>query len=450
MGEEYHTRAKARVWYILGAFKTGETYACDKAAIRAAHETHFAHGDTVTRDPRKAALLGVAIGLLLSGGYLLARRVAARVQPDIIDWQRAERIAHRIAARSPEGVLPAQSRKELHADYQALVRLSHAQIVPFIELPAVSDSHEVEVLDRPLWVQRNFSTVQRLLHPLEDVYLESVRANSGTLFRLAHGGMQFTLSAQMGVVLGFLSRHVLGQFDMPFLAPPATEERAGSETTKRIYFVEPNIRRLQQRLEIPPDAFRLWIALHETTHAIQFQIAPWLASYLGSLIQAYLESFRELLRDSPHPLRAMLLPGAEAKEKRDGLGGLMGLLTTPEQRELLMRVQGVMSLVEGHGNYIMDELGAQLIPGFPSMRERLEQRKRGSLERALMRLLGFDLKLAQYRLGERFVRDVVATESMEFLNQVWESERTVPTLAEISHPEQWIARMRAQGVGAAN
>ena len=157
------------------------------------------------------------------------------------------------------------------------MRLSHDRIVPFIQLSVVSDRHEVEVLDRPLWVQRNLSTVQRLLQPLEDVYVDSVGANSSTLFRLAHGSMQLTLSAQMGIVLGFLSRHVLGQFDMPFLAPPASEGEPTSESISRIYFVEPNIRRLQHRLEIPPDAFRLWIALHETTHAIQFQVAPWLA-----------------------------------------------------------------------------------------------------------------------------------------------------------------------------
>ncbi len=394
------------------------------------------------RDQRKAALFGAALGLLLSGGYLIARRFAARVQPDIIDWQRTERIALRIAARNPDSVLPAHAREALLEDYQALVRLSHDRIVPFIQLSVVSDRHEVEVLDRPLWVQRNLSTVQRLLQPLEDVYVDSVGANSSTLFRLAHGSMQLTLSAQMGIVLGFLSRHVLGQFDMPFLAPPASEGEPTSESISRIYFVEPNIRRLQHRLEIPPDAFRLWIALHETTHAIQFQVAPWLAEYLGSLIESYVESFRELLRESRQPLRAMLLPGAEVKDSRERLGGLMGLLTTPEQREMLVRVQGVMSLVEGYGNYIMDELGEQLIPGFPAMRQRLEARKRGSLERALMRLLGFDLKLAQYRLGERFVRHVVAEESMSFLNQVWESEHTMPTLDEINAPEQWTERMR--------
>ena len=394
------------------------------------------------RDQRKAALFGAALGLLLSGGYIVARRFAARVQPDIIDWRRTERIAHRIAARDPDGMLPAHAREALLEDYQALVRLSHDRIVPFIQLSVVSNRHEVEVLDRPLWVQRNLSTVQRLLHPLEDVYVDSIGANSSTLFRLAHGSMQLTLSAQMGIVLGFLSRHVLGQFDMPFLAPPALEGEPASESISRIYFVEPNIRRLQHRLEIPPDAFRLWIALHETTHAIQFQVAPWLAGYLGSLIESYVESFRELLRESRQPLRAMLLPGAEVKDSRERLGGLMGLLTTPEQREMLVRVQGVMSLVEGYGNYIMDELGEQLIPGFPAMRQRLEARKRGSLERALMRLLGFDLKLAQYRLGERFVRHVVAEESMSFLNQVWESEHTMPTLDEINAPEQWTERMR--------
>ena len=330
------------------------------------------------------------------------------------------------------------------------MQLSHEQITPFIQLATAPGSHEVEVLDRPLWVQRNLTTVQRLLQPLEDVYLDSVGANSSTLFRLAHGSMQLTLSAQMGIVLGFLSRNVLGQFDMPFLAPPASEENAAIDQASRIYFVEPNIRRLQQRLDIPPEAFRLWIALHETTHAIQFQVAPWLAGHLGSLIESYVESFRELLRESSHPLRAMLLPGAEATEDRERLGGLVSLLTTPEQRDMLVRVQGVMSLVEGYSNYIMDALGEQLISGFPTMRKRLEERKRGSLERALMRLLGFDLKLAQYRLGERFVRNVVDTESMAFLNRVWDSELTVPTLDEINAPEQWVARMRGEGTASAD
>jgi coenzyme F420 biosynthesis associated uncharacterized protein len=396
----------------------------------------------VTGEQKKAVFLGAAFGLLLSGGYLLARRFAARVQPHIIDWQRTERIAYRIAARSPEGVLPAQAREALRADYQSLVRLSHDHIVPFIQIPAASDHHEIEVLDRPLWVERNLDTVKNLLLPLEDVYQETVSAKSNTMFRLAHGSMQLTLSAQMGLVLGFLSRNVLGQFDMPFLTSPQTEAPNTDISPNRIYFVEPNIRRLQQRLEIPVEAFRLWIALHETTHAIQFQVAPWLAGYLADLIESYVYSFREMLQESDHPLRAMLLPGAETSDNRDQLGGLMGLLTTPEQRDMLVRVQGVMSLVEGHGNYVMDELGEQLIDGFPAMRQRLEQRKRGSLERAIMRLLGFDLKLAQYRLGERFVRHVATNEGMTLFNRVWESEHTVPTLDEINAPEQWVDRMK--------
>ena len=332
------------------------------APHESANDIHTARGVPVRRDQRKAALFGVALGLLLSGGYVIARRFAARVQPDIIDWQRTERIALRIAARNPDSVLPAHAREALLADYQALVRLSHEQIVPFIQLSAMSDRHEVEVLDRPLWVQRNLSTVQRLLHPLEDVYVDSIGANSSTLFRLAQGACNSRSPRKWASYSAFFRGNVLGQFDMPFLAPPASEGEPTSESISRIYFVEPNIRRLQHRLEIPADAFRLWIALHETTHAIQFQVAPWLAEYLGSLIESYVESFRELLRESRQPLRAMLLPGAEVKDSRERLGGLMGLLTTPEQREMLVRVQGVMSLVEGYGNYIMDELGEQLIP----------------------------------------------------------------------------------------
>ncbi len=380
--------------------------------------------------------------MMLSGGYVMARRLARRVQPHVIDWQRAERIALRVAARSPESMLPSNILAELRGEYEELTALSRERIEPFIQLNVPAACHDIEVVDRPLWVRRNLSNVQRLLHPVEEVYRESVGVNTSTLFRLAHGGMQLTLSAQTGMVLGFLSRHVLGQFDMPFLAPPALEDGAEPESDSRIYFVEPNIRRLQSRLGIPADAFRLWIALHETTHAVQFQIAPWLAGHLASLIETYVESFSALLRESRQPLRAMLLPGAEAKDKDASLGGLMGALTTPDQRELLTRLQAVMCVVEGHGNFVMDELGKKLIADFPTMRQRLEERKRGSLERAVMRLLGFDLKLAQYRLGERFVRHVVSAEGMPFLNRVWNSDRAMPTLDEINAPERWVARMR--------
>ena len=81
----------------------------------------------------------------------------------------------------------------------------------------------------------------------------------------------------------------------------------------------------------------------------------------------------------------------------------------PEQKALFRETQAVMSLLEGFSDYVMDEVGRDLVPG-----RRADQRAvpraadHGGppFERAMLRLTGMDLKLEQYKKGERFVRAI--------------------------------------------
>ena len=122
---------------------------------------------------------------------------------------------------------------------------------------------------------------------------------------------------------------------------------------------------------------------------------------------------------------------------------LIEAIQTPRQKEILGRLTALMTLVEGHGDYVMDAVGPQVVPSVAEIRERFNTRRKtaGRVEQAIRRLLGIDLKMRQYADGARFVRAVVDQIGMDGFNKVWESPATIPTMSEISDPSAWIARV---------
>jgi putative hydrolase len=122
--------------------------------------------------------------------------------------------------------------------------------------------------------------------------------------------------------------------------------------------------------------------------------------------------------------------------------GILFLLMTPEQRSTFRRMQAVMSLLEGHGNYVMDALAPGRVREAERMRRVLQERRRALMgERVLQRAIGFEAKLRQYDLGERFVASVVRQAGMERFNRIWEREENLPTLHEVRRPDAWVERV---------
>ena len=188
------------------------------------------------------------------------------------------------------------------------------------------------------------------------------------------------------------------------------------------------------------------MALHETTHVIQFERVEWLAGHMralaGGLIDGAAEGLdaagvaavaRRLLRDPRELVRALLA------------GELSRLLADPERRRLLDRLQATMSVIEGHAEHVMDASAADLGPGLAELRRRLDERRsrRGGLGELIARLLGMELKLRQYELGKAFCDAVVAEAGPEALRTVWRSPADLPDLAELEAPRRWLERVAA-------
>jgi coenzyme F420 biosynthesis associated uncharacterized protein len=122
---------------------------------------------------------------------------------------------------------------------------------------------------------------------------------------------------------------------------------------------------------------------------------------------------------------------------------LLDVFSTPEQRVVMDRLTGVMSLLEGHADVVMDGVGPSVIPSVDDIRRKFNKRRKGAgyVDRLLRRLLGLDAKMAQYRDGAAFVRAVVDRVGMADFNAVWADASHLPSKAEIGDPEAWVRRV---------
>jgi coenzyme F420 biosynthesis associated uncharacterized protein len=248
------------------------------------------------------------------------------------------------------------------------------------------------------------------------------------------------LSSQVGVLVGYMSRRVLGQYDIALLG----EEPI---TAGKLYFVEPNLRQVEATLGVPPDELRRWIALHEATHAHEFELYPWVRSYLNSSLRQYLKLLIEDMRGRGDIGENTLLTiiNRFVNNLRQG-HSVINALMTPQQRELMSRLQALMALAEGYSNHVMNSVGRDLLPHFQLIHERVEhrQRQRSQAEQWFLKVTGLSLKMEQYRLGERFVDHVVRERGIGFANRAWHTPESLPSEAEIRDPGRWIGRMEAQ------
>jgi len=225
-------------------------------------------------------------------------------------------------------------------------------------------------------------------------------------------------------VLAWLSGKVLGQY-----------EAFGGEG--RLLLVAPNIVHAERQLDVPPTDFRLWVCLHEETHRVQFGAVPWLSSYFTDEVHTYLRAIDTDAGSTIGRLVAALRRGTR------GSGGLIDLVQTEEQREILDRLTALMSLLEGHADVVMDAVGPQIVPSVAMIRERFDHRRQnaGTLDGALRRILGLDAKLRQYVEGAAFVRCVVDSVGMTGFNAVWTGPESLPRPHEIADPRAWVTRI---------
>jgi coenzyme F420 biosynthesis associated uncharacterized protein len=336
----------------------------------------------------------------------------------MVDWDLAVSLGSRFAGEGPQ--ISRAEADTVVAELRRGAERSTPLVREFTGLQAGEQTAPVLVVDRAGWIAANADGFATVLAPVVDKLTDKKGAPSG--WQLAVGSK--VTGAEVGALLGFLAGKVLGQFD-PFHGP------AG-----RLLLVAPNVVHVERELEVDPSDFRLWVCLHEETHRVQFTATPWLTGHLLGEMHAIADSLETsgILEDGL---------GRLVEAVRNPKGSLIDTMSSPEQKEIVDRVTGVMSLLEGHADVVMDGVGPSVIPTVEDIRKRFNKRRKGagSLDKVLRRVLGLDAKMAQYRDGAKFVRAVVAKAGMDEFNSVWERAENLPSKAEIADPQAWISRV---------
>ena len=385
-------------------------------------------------------LLAAGVLLAAAAGAWVGQRLqepvrnGAKEPPALIDWRAARDLA---ITMNRDEALAIVERHKLDAEYRDLV----ARCVPIVSAytgDTLPDAPErTFAFDRVDWVNANIDAFERMFAPLEGLHLMGDAAQRTIAAQMLGTLNQKVLSGEVGLLLGYLARKVLGQYDLTLLGREPM-------TPGRLYFVEPNITAAERTLGLPRDEFRMWLALHETTHAFEFEAHPWLRDHFNDMLERYFG----FLKEDAAALRAEGLGGLRRYLDRVRAGGgesgsWLEALMNAEQRALFTEMQATMCIVEGYSNHVMNAVGRDLLPTYELISRRFAQRQaqRSPAERLLAKLTGLDIKLEQYRLGEQFIDRVVRERGHGFARRVWDGPDELPTMAEIRHPERWLARI---------
>ena len=344
--------------------------------------------------------------------------------PSMIDWDLAVRVGSRLAGDGP--VVSRHEAAGVVEELRAGAEKSTPLVREFTGLVAEARTAPVLVVDRPGWIRANADGFATVIAPV----VAKLQEKKGPPSAMTEAIGSRITGAELGVMLGFLGTKVLGQFD-PFHDAPGV---AG-----RLLLVAPNIVNAERELSVDEHDFRLWVCLHEETHRVQFTAVPWMRDHLQSLMGEIVGS----LETDPGRLlsEGMSRIGELVSGKADG--SLIDLVSSPEQKKVIDRITGVMSLLEGHADVVMDGVGPEVIPTVSDIRAKFTKRRQGvgTLDKLLRRLLGLDQKMAQYRDGAIFVRRTVDTVGMDGFNAVFAEPANLPSKDEIHDPESWLRRV---------
>lgn len=347
----------------------------------------------------------------------------------MIAWDTAAKVAKGLISTFPK------------EDKVALERMSDSlsdfgsQALDLVEnvsgLTLLDKTISVRCTTRSEWVDSNVLSMASLMEPMLNKFAPKLPGGLSTISANA-GAVQF------GLLFGWMSKRVLGQYDAALFANVNPDEN----TTVPIYMVGSNILDLEAKFGFPRAQFERWVLLHELTHKVQFESVSWMNSYYRLLISSLIDGvnlgpsdlFGAIVRVA-EDIRAGRNPLAEA--------GLAGIFVSEEQRKSLSKIGGLMSVLEGHADFVMARAARGIIEEADHFEEVLHDRRESPnfVSKIVSQLYGLDAKVKQYAAGRSFLEAIDDAAGRDGIKTLFMASQNMPTLDEISRPDRWMERV---------
>ena len=347
-----------------------------------------------------------------------------------VDWDLAAATAGALSKSGP--AVSYEEAMQVVTQLRELTDEAAGHVADYTGLTSQVEVPPVQVVDRKDWAAVNIAGLRQVISPLV-TRLSGDRQPGGVADAI---GSRVT-GVQAGTVLAYLSGRVLGQYEV-FSGEPG-----------QLLLNAPNIVEVERKLDADPRDFRLWVCLHEVTHRTQFTAVPWMRGYFLGEVQAFVDASQSGGEHILERLRRGVATLSDAIRDPDSRSSVLDIVQTPAQKAVLDRLTALMTLLEGHAEFVMDGVGPEVIPSVESIRAKFNRRREtgNPLEKAIRRVLGIEVKMRQYAEGRKFVHGAVERVGMAGFNKIFESPLTLPRLDELGDPDAWVARVHG-GVSA--
>ena len=341
-----------------------------------------------------------------------------------VDWDLAAATAGALSKSGP--AVSYEQAMQVVSELRTLTDEAAGHVASYTGLTSQVEVPPVKVVDRKDWAAVNIAGLKQVIGPL--VTRLSGDKQPGA-FADAIGSR--VTGVQAGTVLAYLSGRVLGQYEV-FSGEPG-----------QLLLNAPNIVEVERKINADPRDFRLWVCLHEVTHRTQFTAVPWMRGYFLGEVQAFVDASQNGGEHILERLRRGVATMSDALQNENSRSSVLDIVQTPGQKAVLDRLTALMTLLEGHAEFVMDGVGPEVIPSVESIRNKFNQRRESGnpLEKAIRRLLGIEVKMRQYAEGRKFVHGVVERVGMDGFNKIFSSPLTLPRLDELGDPDAWVARV---------
>ncbi|WP_229067752.1 zinc-dependent metalloprotease [Actinoplanes sp. DH11] len=340
-----------------------------------------------------------------------------------VDWDLAAATAGALSKTGP--AVSLEEATQVVSELRALTDEAAGHVAAYTGLTSQVEVPPVRVVDRRDWAKVNIAGLQRVIVPLV-----SRLSGDNPPGPLADAIGSRVTGVQAGTILAYLSGRVLGQYEV-FSGEPG-----------QLLLNAPNIVEVERKINADSRDFRLWVCLHEVTHRTQFTSVPWMRGYFLGEVQAFVDASQggEHLLER---VRRGVATLSDALRDPDSRASVLDIVQTPAQSAVLDRLTALMTLLEGHAEFVMDGVGPEVIPSVDSIRAKFNRRRESGnpLEKTIRRLLGIEVKMRQYAEGRKFVHGVVERVGMAGFNKAFESPLTLPRLEELGDPDAYVARV---------